>query len=63
MLILIVLFICFSTYLFRIWPEKIKSFDKGFSGLIKNASIIGERLSPLISIGCIALAINNFRRI
>lgn len=62
MVVLMVLFICFSTYLYRIMPERVKSFNEGFSGLIKNASIIGERLSPIISLLCIALAFNNFRR-
>ena len=56
MITLIFLFICMSTYLKRIWPNKIMSFREGFSGLLRNASIVGERLSPLVSIGCMGLA-------
>ena len=62
LLVLICLFICLSTYLGRIWPSKIKSFNSGFSGLIRNSYIIGERLSPFVSVFCIGLAIKNFLR-
>lgn len=48
-----------ATYVGRIWPEKMKQFNEGFSGLLKNAFIIGERLSPLVAVGCLVLAINN----
>lgn len=62
LLVLVCLFICLSTYLGRIWPDKVRSFNSGFSGLVKNGYIIGERLSPIVSIACIALAIKNLFR-
>lgn len=62
LLVLICLFICLSAYLGRIWPEKIRSFNSGFSGLIRNGYIIGERLSPLVAVSCVILAIKNFVR-
>ncbi len=62
LLVLLCLAICLSTYLGRSFPDKIRTFNSGFSGLIKNGYIIGERLSPFVSIACIALAIKNLFR-
>ena len=58
MITLIVLLRCFSTYLGRTF-KRIKNYKEGFSGTIRTFSIIGDRLSPFVSIACIALALNN----
>jgi len=62
MIVTIFLFICLSTYLNRIWPSRIKTFEEGFSGLIRRSAVIGERLSPLVAVGCVVLAVINFQR-
>jgi len=67
MLVAIFLFICLCTYFNRIFPEKMKNFNEGFSGLIRRSSIIGrmnifkigERLSPFVAVAGIGLTINN----
>lgn len=59
MLTLMVLLICLSTYLRRTWPGLINNFKEGFSGMIRTFSIVGDRLSPFVSVACILLAINN----
>ena len=58
MMTLIVLLICFSTYLGRTF-SRVKTYKEGFSGTIRTFSIIGDRLSPFVSIACIVLAFNN----
>ena len=58
MLTLIVLLICFSTYLGRSF-KGIKKHKEGFSGTIRTFSVIGDRLSPFVSFACIALSLNN----
>ena len=58
MITLIVLLICFSTYLGRTF-KRIKNNKEGFSGTIRTFSIIGDRLSPFVSVACIVLALNN----
>ena len=54
------LFICTCSYL-RAWsPTRINTeFTHGFKGMVKNAAIIGDRLSPLVSAACIILAVSN----
>jgi len=59
MLTLIILAICLSTYLRRTWPNLINGFKEGFSGMIRTFSVVGDRLSPFVSIACILLAVNN----
>ena len=58
MMTLIVLLICFSTYLGRTF-KRIKTYKEGFSGTIRTFSVIGDRLSPFVSVSCVILAINN----
>ncbi len=58
MLTTIVLLICFSTYLGRTF-KSIKQCKEGFTGMIRTFSVIGDRLSPFVSIACIVLALNN----
>ena len=57
MITLVALLICFSTYLGRTFT-RIKNYKEGFR-TIRTFSIIGDRLSPFVSITCIALALNN----
>ena len=48
----------FQTYLGRTF-KRIKNNKEGFSGTIRTFSIIGDRLSPFVSVACIVLALNN----
>jgi len=58
MLTLLILLICFSTYLGRTFSS-IKKYKEGFTGMIRTFSVIGDRLSPFVSVACVALALNN----
>jgi hypothetical protein len=58
MLNLMMFLICLSTYIARAWPN-IKNYKEGFTGMIRTFSVIGERLSPFVAVGCIALALSN----
>ena len=58
MMTLVILLICFSTYLGRTF-KSIKNYKEGFRGTIRTFSVIGDRLSPFVSISCILLALNN----
>lgn len=59
-LIVMVLFICTCSYL-RAWsPTMINTeYTHGFKGTVKNAAIIGDRCSPIVSGACIVLAVAN----
>ena len=58
MVTLLVLLICFSAYLGRSW-RAIKNYREGFTGMIRTFYVVGERLSPFVSLACIGLALNN----
>ena len=58
MITLIILLICFSTYLGRTF-KRVKNYKEGFRGTIRTFSVIWDRLSPFVSISCILLALNN----
>ena len=59
-LIVMVLFICTCSYV-RSWsPTTINTeYTHGFKGTVKNAAIIGDRLSPLVSAACVVFAVTN----
>lgn len=59
-MVCVVLFICTCSYL-RAWNQTMinTEYTKGFKGMVKNAAIIGDRLSPIVSAACICLAVSN----
>ena len=59
-MVVVVLFICTCSYL-RAWNQTLinTEYTKGFKGMVKNAAIIGDRCSPVVSGACVALAFAN----
>ena len=57
-LVVILLFICTATHLRVQRPSLFREKKSGIMGLIYKGSVIGTRLSPWVSIGCIAMAVN-----
>ncbi|SPQ96906.1 unnamed protein product (mitochondrion) [Plasmodiophora brassicae] len=55
LLCVILLAICTCAYLHARWPALLDAHKNGFRGLFWKFARIGERLSPLISISCIAM--------
>lgn len=56
-LVCILLFICSSTYLRAQLPSMIRREKEGMTALIYKASVIGTRLSPYVSISCLAMGV------
>ncbi|KAF8803978.1 DUF1242-domain-containing protein [Phlegmacium glaucopus] len=57
LLLVILLFICTCTYVRAVAPGLVDRNKAGFLGLLFKAARIGERLSPYVSLACIAMAI------
>ncbi|PWA02278.1 hypothetical protein BB558_001588 [Smittium angustum] len=57
LLLVILLLICTSSYIKAQAPAFINREKKGIPKLIYKFAIIGERLSPYVSMGCTAMAI------
>ena len=59
-MIVVVLFICTCSYL-RAWqPTLINTeYRKGFKGLVRNAAVVGDRLSPFVATACVLFAVAN----
>ena len=53
----VLLSICTATYLRPRFPSFIDSKKPGFVGLFGRFAVIGERLSPWISVSCFIMAI------
>lgn len=62
MIIVVLFIICTASYVRAIWPSSVESHKKGFRGILRSAAVIGDRLSPFVSITCIGMAIFNFTR-
>ncbi|KAK8094264.1 hypothetical protein PG997_000949, partial [Apiospora hydei] len=58
LLLVILLVICTSTYVHGIFPTFMNNHKQGFMGIFWKAARIGERLSPYISLCCIAMAVS-----
>ncbi|KOO20800.1 conserved small protein, partial [Chrysochromulina tobinii] len=58
-LIVILLFICASTYLRQQRPSMFVEKKPGLFGLVYKASVIGTRLSPYVSLSCILMGVWN----
>ncbi|ELQ74285.1 hypothetical protein THOM_2791, partial [Trachipleistophora hominis] len=55
-----VLSICTTTYIKRQFPSLIGRSNKGMSSVFYKATVIGERLSPYVSLLCIFFAVEMF---
>ncbi|KYQ88270.1 hypothetical protein DLAC_11837 [Tieghemostelium lacteum] len=58
LLVVILLFICTCSYIRALYPRILEVKEKhSFAGLPRKAAIVGERLSPLVSLSCIVMGI------
>ena len=62
MIIVVLFVICTASYIRAIWPNFIESHRRGFRGMLRSAAVIGDRLSPAISIFCVGMAVFNLTR-
>ncbi|KLU89565.1 hypothetical protein MAPG_08536 [Magnaporthiopsis poae ATCC 64411] len=60
LLLVILLLICTSTYVHAIFPALLDNRKEGFMGIFWKSARVGERLSPYISICCVAMAVSVF---
>ncbi|KAL1956962.1 hypothetical protein VTO42DRAFT_6451 [Malbranchea cinnamomea] len=60
LLLVILLIICTSTYTHAIMPGIMDRNQNGFLGVFWKCARVGERLSPYVSLCCIAMAISIF---
>ena len=57
LLTVVLLSVCTATYLRPRFPAYIDPRKPGFTGLFGRFAVIGERLSPYISLGCFIMAL------
>ena len=57
LLLVLLLLICTATYLRAMVPRFVDREKKGVLGITWKAARIGERLSPYISLCCVAMAL------
>ncbi|GFZ45754.1 Protein kish [Saitozyma sp. JCM 24511] len=57
LLLVILLLICTCTYIRGAAPGLVDRNKEGFSGIVFKCARIGERLSPYVSLACIAMAV------
>ncbi|KAH9839633.1 Protein kish-A [Teratosphaeria destructans] len=57
-LLVVLLFICTCTYIHSAAPAMLDRYKSGPMGTFWRAARIGERLSPYVSLCCIAMAVS-----
>ncbi|KAF8919948.1 hypothetical protein CPB85DRAFT_1276128 [Mucidula mucida] len=57
LLLVILLLICTCTYVRALAPRLVDRNKEGFMGIFFMSARIGERLSPYVSLACIAMAV------
>ena len=62
MIIVVLLFICTASYIRSAWPSFVENHKSGFRGIIRSAAVIGDRLSPFVSVLCLGMAVFNLAR-
>jgi uncharacterized protein (UPF0262 family) len=62
MIIVVLFFICTASYIRAAWPSFIENHKTGFRGIIRSAAVIGDRLSPFVSVLCIGMGVFNLVR-
>ncbi|KAK2781420.1 hypothetical protein FQN52_001612 [Onygenales sp. PD_12] len=60
LLLVILLIICTSTYAHSIMPGIMDRNRNGFFGIFWKCARVGERLSPYVSLCCLAMAVSGF---
>ncbi|GAB7342151.1 hypothetical protein MBLNU457_g0413t1 [Dothideomycetes sp. NU457] len=60
LLLVLLLFICTSTYTHYVFPAIMDRNKDGVMAVFWRAARIGERLSPYVSICCVAMAVSLF---
>ncbi|KAK4188809.1 hypothetical protein QBC35DRAFT_182210 [Podospora australis] len=60
LLLVILLLICTCTYVHDLFPAILDRNKKGVMGIFWKCARIGERLSPYVSLCCIAMAVTVF---
>jgi len=58
LLTVVLLMICLCTYIHTYAPTWLDAHKKGFRGTFWKCARIGERLSPWVSLACVAMGIN-----
>ena len=59
---MVILFICLAAYLREQFPQYIGQgawFQTGFGRMVKDAAVVGDRLSPWVSLACMGFAVAN----
>lgn len=60
LLLVILLFICTSTYIHAIFPSIMDRNKDGILGIFWKSARIGERLSPYVSVACVVMAVRGY---
>ncbi|KAI4155923.1 MAG: hypothetical protein LQ340_000649, partial [Diploschistes diacapsis] len=60
LLLVILLLICTSTYVHNVAPSMLDSRKDGVLGIFWKSARVGERLSPYVSLCCVAMAASLF---
>ncbi|GAB7330422.1 hypothetical protein MBLNU13_g02038t1 [Cladosporium sp. NU13] len=58
LLLVVLLFICTCTYLHGVFPAFLDRNKNGPLGTFWRAARVGERLSPYVSLCCVAMAVS-----
>ncbi|KAG8624367.1 hypothetical protein KVT40_007434 [Elsinoe batatas] len=58
LLLVILLFICTCAYTHYVFPRIMDSHKDGVMGIFWRAARVGERLSPYVSLCCVAMAVS-----
>ncbi|GHJ86256.1 hypothetical protein NliqN6_2658 [Naganishia liquefaciens] len=58
LLLVLLLLICTCTYVRGTMPSIVDRNKEGFLGLFWKCARIGERLSPYVSLACVAMAVS-----
>ncbi|KAJ7131743.1 DUF1242-domain-containing protein [Mycena crocata] len=56
LLLVIILLICTCTYVRALFPSLVDRNKTGFLGIFFMSARVGERLSPYVSLACLAMA-------
>ena len=56
LLTVLILLVCTCTYIRALWPSILDSKKTGMLGIFWKFARIGERLSPYVSMCCVAMA-------
>ena len=59
MIIVVLFFICSSSYVRALKPNWVDPYKKGFRGIVRSAAVIGDRLSPFVAVLCLGMGLFN----